>query len=157
MIWVLVCAVCVFLAIKFRGFRYSLLIIAGLLVLIIAGYFFRQQASEKASMRLVSADQLQFSDLRLGPSNYGSSYSLVGRVKNTSAHTVFSLTARIRISDCDDSGHCETVGDQNEYIGILLPPGQVRDMNETVYFGNATKIRGHFEWNYSITEIRARD
>lgn len=157
MIWALVVIACIFLAIKFRGFRYTLAIIMGFLALAIVVYVSRQHESEETSKHLVRPDQLAFLDLSLGPSSYGSSYVLRGRVRNDSQFTVYDVKAKIRILDCDEKAHCDVVGEEETFdMCPLLPPGQVRDINSSVYFGNGTQVHGKFEWNYEITEIRAR-
>lgn len=156
MAWALIAVACVFLAIKFRSFRYVLLCIIGLLVLTISIYLSRQHETEEQSKRLVRSDQLQFSDMGLRP-DFGNSYVLTGRVKNISQYSVFEVEAKIRILDCDDQSHCDVAGEEDTWnICPLIPPGQVRDINQSIYFGDGTQVHGQFEWNYQITEIRAR-
>jgi hypothetical protein len=157
MVWVIVVLACLFLAIKFRGFRYALAVILGLLTLAVAIYVSRLHENEENSKHLVQPDQLVFTDMHLGPSNYGSSYVLTGRVQNNSQDTVFDVVAQIRILDCDAQEHCDVVGEEKTFDMVpLLPPGQARDINSDVFFGSGTQIHGKFEWNYEITEIRAR-
>lgn len=155
-VWALVAIGCILLAIKFRGFRLTLLAIVGLLIVVIAAYAIHRESETESSKHLVRADQLEFTDMRLGPSDYGS-YTLTGRVRNNSAYTVFEVKARVHVLDCNDQSHCDVVGDEDVWdMAPLVPPGEVRDINTTVYFGNGTQVRGQFEWNYKITEIRAR-
>ena len=157
MVWVLVVIACVYFAIKFRAFRIALVAIVGLLALAITIYLSRQHEDEEKSKHLVRPDQLEFSDLRLGPASYGSSYVLTGRARNSSQYTVFDVVAKIRILDCDEQSHCDVVGEENMFeMWPLLPPGQIREINSDVFFGSGTKVRGKFQWNYEITEIRAR-
>jgi hypothetical protein len=157
MVWLLAAIACIFLAIKFRGFRYAFLAIAGVLVLSVTLYVAHTKQEEESSKRLVQADQLAFTGLTLGPESYGSSYKLSGRVKNNSPYYVFQVKAKLRILDCDAQSHCDVVGEEDEWnICPLIPPGQVRDVDTSIYFGSGTRVRGQFQWNYVITEIRAR-
>ncbi|MCU1250613.1 MAG: hypothetical protein JWQ49_3642 [Edaphobacter sp.] len=156
MVWSLLLLASIFLAIKFRAFRFALLATIGLIVATIALYIAHDKTETESSKHLVLADQLAFTDLRLGPDNYGSSYRLTGRLKNKSPYSVFEVRARIRILDCDSQSHCDVVGEEETSIGPLIPPAQVRDIDESVYFGSETRIRGQLQWNYEITEIRAR-
>ena len=157
MVWVLAAIACIFLAIKFRGFRYVLLAITGLLVLVVVVYVDHNKQEEESSKHLVRVDQVVFTDLRLGPDSFGSSYRLSGRVKNNSPYYVFVVKAKFHILDCDGQSHCDVVGEEEEWnICPLIPPGQVRDVDTSIYFGSGTQVRGQFQWNYEITEIRAR-
>jgi hypothetical protein len=157
MFWAMIVLVCVFLAIKFRGFRFGIAAILGLVVLAVTIFVGWQHESEEHSKHLVKRDQLLFTDLRLGQSNYGSSYVLTGRVRNNSQFTVFDVKAKIRILDCEERSHCEVVGEEEAWnISPLLPSGQVRSINSDIFFGSGTQVRGNFQWSYEITEIRAR-
>jgi len=155
--WFLAGIACIFLVIKYRRFRHFLLATLGLAVLGIVAYVVQNKHSEEVSRHMVNADQLQFTDLRLGSEGYGTSYKLSGRVKNNSPFYVFEVKAKFQILDCDDSSHCDVVGEEEEWnICPLVPPGQVRDIDTTIYFGSGTHVRGQFQWNYTITEVRAR-
>jgi hypothetical protein len=141
---------------KFPAFRKTVLIIAGGTVLLVIGYLAYDQQQKETSKRLVRTDQLDFADMRLSPD--GSDYKLMGRVKNNSTHEVFIVTADIRVLDCDQDNKCDVIGEEQEDIlPGSLPAGQVRDIDETVYFSGNTKPRGRFEWNYRITEVRAHE
>lgn len=157
MVWALLALACIFLAIRFRAFRVTLVATIALIVAAIAIYFAHDRAETESSKRLVNTGQLAFVDLRLGPENYGGSfYKLTGRVRNNSPYSVFEVRAKIRILDCDTQSHCEVVGEEETDISPLVPPDQVRDIDSSVYFGSSTRIRGQFQWNYEIIEIRAR-
>lgn len=158
MLWALLAVAAVFLAIKFRGFRYSVLGLIGLLVLAVTVYIFNRSAEEEASKHRVRPDQLRFTDLQMGPTAYGSSYRLTGRVKNNSSYSVFQVKAKFRVFDCNEQSHCDVVGEEEEWgICPLVPPGQVRDIDTSIFFGSGTQVRGRFQWDYQITEIRARE
>lgn len=136
-----------------------LLLVIGLVAFVV--YNGRKNKAEwDARFSRVSAHQLMFTDLHLNPigRTYGSSYKLTGRVKNNSSFGVSRIRAKIRILDCDAQSHCDVVGEKHllsliDFHGI--PSGQVRDIDESVYFGSATHIHGRFQWDYQITEIEA--
>ena len=130
--------------------------IAGVLALAVVGYIAYDSQQTEASKQLVRPEQLEFADMRLGPESFGSAYKLVGRVKNNSRHTAFGLQAKIHVLDCDEKSNCEVVGEEERDIAPLIPPGQVRDIDDSIYFGSGTHVRGHFQWTYTISEIRAR-
>jgi hypothetical protein len=158
MIWLLAAIACIIPAVKFHRFRYFLLTIAGLLVLTGVVYRAHRKQEEESSKHLVSADQLIFTDLRFGPLTNGSFYRFSGRVKNNSPFYVFQVQGKFHILDCDAQSHCDVVGEEEEWniCPIIIPPGQVRDVDTSIYFGSGTRVRGRFQWNYEITQIRAR-
>jgi hypothetical protein len=140
----------------FPTFRKFIIVAAIILACVIFGYIANQKSEEAASKTLVRGDQLDFQDLRLGPESYGSAYKLTGRIKNTSEYSVFEVKAKVQIQDCDEKSHCEVVGEEEQNIAPLVPPGQVRDIDESIYFGGSVHIKGRLQWNYSISEIRGR-
>ena len=118
----------------------------------------KRNAEYDARRNRVSASQLVFTDLNMGPigRTYSSNYKLTGRVKNTSSYKVSSFIMKVRIFDCNAQSHCDIVGETyvrgiGRYPGI--PSGQVRDIDESVFFDKATQIRGRFKWDYQITEV----
>jgi hypothetical protein len=154
--WALLLIAGVIALVKFPSFRKAIFVIVVLLAVVIVGYLAYDKQQTEASKKLVRVEELSFADMRLGPESYGSSYKLVGRVKNNSRYTVFGIQAKIHVLDCDDKANCEVVGDEERDIAPLIPPGQVRDIDDSIYFSGATHVRGHFQWNYTINEIRAR-
>lgn len=130
----------------FRKFMAGLIVTVALVVL---GYFLNVEYDREK----VSASQLQFVDLEMSS---GGSYALAGRVRNNSPYTVKSIKLKVDAKDCNDQGHCDTVGEAEQTIYTTIPAGQVRDIAEAVYFPDSMRIEGKFEWNYSITEIEAQ-
>jgi len=155
MVWALLLIAAVFALINYRSFRRMMFTAAGVIALAVLGYLAYYRSQTEASKRLVSASELAFEDMRLGP-DYGSAYKLVGRVKNNSKYTVYRILAKIRVLDCDDKSNCETVGEEEQDIAPVIPPGQVRDIDESFFFGSGTRVRHRFEWNYAVGEIQAR-
>jgi hypothetical protein len=157
MLWTILIIAGIIAFFRFPSFRKTALVIAGLLTLVIVGYIAKERHQTEASKELVHVEDVEFADMRLGPESFGSSYKLTGRVKNKSQYTIFEIKAKIHVLDCDEKSHCDVVGEEEEWnIAPLLPPGQVRDIDESIYFGSSMHVRGLFEWNYAITEIRAR-
>lgn len=156
MVWAILLVAALLAFAKFPTFRKTLLIVAGATALLVIGILAYDQQQKETSKRLVRTDQLDLTDMRLSPD--GSDYKLMGRVKNNSTHEVFIVTADIRVLDCDQDNKCDVIGEEQEDIlPGSLPAGQVRDIDETIYFSGNTKPRGRFEWNYRITEVRARE
>ena len=156
MVWGLLLIAAVFALIQYPLFRRMIFAITGILVLVVLGYLAYSESQTEAAKKLVSANELAFEDMRLGPESYGSAYKLVGRVKNNSKYTVYGISAKIRVLDCDDKSNCDIVGEEERDIAPMIPPGQVRDIDDSILFGSGTRVRGRFEWNYTIGDIRAR-
>lgn len=156
MVWALVLIAGLLAFVKFPAFRKTVLVIAGATTLLVVGFLAYDKQQTESSKRLVRVDQVDFKDMRLGPDSFG--YKLTGRVKNNSTHELFIVTADIRVLDCDSDNKCDVIGEEQcDILPGSLPAGQVRDIDRLVYFGGDTKPRGKFEWNYRITEVRARE
>ena len=154
----LVAAVVLF--VNFPAFRKLTLIVVvvGIVgMILLFGYFKEQEADNarkrEAAKHLVAPTSLAFEDMRLG-SQYGD-FRLTGRVRNTSQYTITAVTVKLSISDCDSSGHCDVVGDKEQEVYLRIPPGQVRDLDETLFMDNGTKIRNTMQWDYTIPDVSA--
>jgi hypothetical protein len=153
-------AAAVILFVKFPAFRKITMIVvaAGVVgIILLLGYSKEQEANgarkREAAKHLVAPTSLVFEDMRLG-NQYGD-YRLTGRVKNTSQHMVTAIAVKLSISDCDSSGHCDVVGDKEEECHLRIPPGQARDIDETLFMENGTVIRNTMRWDYSIPFVSA--
>ncbi len=137
------------------SFRKLSLAVAACLTILLIVFIGADHAKEEESRKLVTADQLSFTDVRLGR-EYSGSYHLVGRVKNNSHYEVVGIQCKFHLLDCDSANQCDTIGDESHGVLLdVLPPGQARDIDTTIYFGDA-KPRQQFQWNYSVKEINAR-
>lgn len=164
MFWAILLIGLVVALLMFRSLRKAVLVVVGVIALAFVGLLIYlqhntgvQKAQDEASKKLVRADQLEFIDMRLGQ-EYGASYKLTGRVINNSPYTVNVVKAGIQIQDCDEKEQCEVVGDEVHDIvkfGNVIPAGQARDIDESIYFGSGTRVRGHFQWHYVVKEISA--
>ncbi len=153
--------IAVILFIKFPVFRkFTLVVVAVVAVgaMLLIGYFQEQEKESarkrEAAKHLVAPTSLDYQDMRLGK-EYGSDYRLTGRVKNNSQYTITAITVKVSISDCDSSGHCDVVGDKQEEHYLRIPPGQARDLNETLFMDQGTEIRNFMQWSYTITDVSA--
>ncbi len=155
MFWALLLIAGIIALVKVPSFRKTIFVIVILVLAVVASLVYDRLQTEASKTR-VRVDELEFTDMRLGPESFGSAYKLVGRVKNNSRYTVFGIRATFHVLDCDEKSNCEVVGEDEEDIAPLIPPGQVRDINNSIYFKSGTYVRGHFQWNYTISEIRAR-
>lgn len=154
------------LAIRFKWVRWLLLIPVVLVVILIA--YFVQQASEQkqeteASKHRISGAELELTNLGLSPANYGTIYQLTGRVQNhSSRYSLTGLTIEVTLQDCLTTPpgrreNCDTIGQATDHIySIDIPPGQVRGIQESVYFSNVPPIRGKWAWSYRLVDIEGR-
>jgi hypothetical protein len=113
----------------------------------------KETEASKASKNLVRAEELEFTDMRLGPESFGSSYNLTGRVRNNSRYTVTDVQAKIRLLDCDEKEHCDVIGEEDQDIVTDVPARQARDIQSSIFFGSGTRVRGHFKWSYVLNGI----
>ena len=140
-------------AIAYRPVRW---ILGGIAALIALGVLFLFQSQEdsrrqrEAALHRVTAQQLQFEDMALGQGR------LTGRVRNLSAYTVTNIELVVTLQDCVGGGsRCDVVGQTNEDLYLTIPPGQVRGVDESIYFSNVPAVRGTRQWEYSVTSISA--
>jgi hypothetical protein len=147
----------VILMIKYPGFRIGTLIVA---LLIGAGTWMaieNEDRKDKRAASLIKKTEIEFRDLRLSLSTYGS-HDLKGSLKNLSQeHTLKSLTMLVKAFDCPEkklTPRCEVICESREHIYIRVPPGQVRQINEYVTFSHMPKAR-NFLWSYSVEKVTA--
>ena len=112
-----------------------------------------QAAEREAAKARIRESEIELVDLRMGP-GYGSSFNVVGRVRNRSArYTLSELRLKFTMSDCVENRQCEIVGESVESIYLGVPPGQARDLDRSVYFSYIGKPRGKREWTYEVVEV----
>ncbi len=157
------------------GFGKILSILLGILAIIgVAWYYYTRHEEELAKTR-ISPNEIELSDLRLIPEDYDrESFKLIGRLKNKSSkYSLSELQVKIELQDhigeiidpFDKSievwpvsgiGQREVIGEDTIDILSDVPPGQVRNVDEHVYFSNLAYAKGKYESNYSITEIKGK-
>lgn len=145
------------LAFIFPKFGKALLILAGILILLFIGIYLHYEGEEEASKKRITSSEIELDGLRLKNGYSSTSFTLVGRLRNSSnRYTVSSVTLKVTFQDCSPNGDCETVGENSIWIFESVPPGQARDFDESVYLPNANSVRGRLQWNYVITEIKGK-
>ena len=93
---------------------------------------------------------------------YGGSFRFNARLINThESITLKETTISITMLDCaeeaddaTDGAACQVIGQEDERIIMQIPPGQVRDIAQTLVFGSA-KLRGTLRWRIKITGTRS--
>lgn len=165
MIWLVALGVLA-LAVFSPGFR-ALLGVLFVLALLVGGAVFmyvryEQNAhiqQEDAARRRVAPSEVSLDDATLGP-QYGSSYRLLARARNSSSlYTVRSIVVAITLRDCPTQTvgeeNCEIVGEKAETVYVRIPPGQARDLDESIYFSPSPMIHGRMSWSFSIGGVAA--
>lgn len=153
----LVAILVIIAVVAFPKVRKVVAVVAAIAAIGLVAWYLTNQREEAASKSRVTANELDISDLRLGRAQYGSSYRLTGRVQNLSSRfTISSLQIRMVLKDCLQANDCSVVGDSIANVWVSVPPGQVRAIDDSVYFSDVPPFRGTFEWNYEIVEIKAK-
>jgi hypothetical protein len=155
MLWIIVLIIVVIIAFIVPKFGKTLLI--GIAVLVAIGFlwYLNNRHEEEVSKKRISHTEIQFDDLRLMPSYSAASFRLSGRLKNKSQRfSLQDIRIKITMRDCIKPGECEIVGETTASTFATVPPGQSRDVDESVYFSNLAKPKGKYEWGYYIVEIK---
>ena len=123
----------------------------------------RQEAAQQATaarereaaLHRVTAQELQFEDMSLGPLTY-SRQTLRGRAHNLATrYSVSGAMLEITLEDCVGE-KCEVVGTDYASLDFWIPPGQVRGVNATLTFKDLPPIRGTRRFEYQVTSISAQ-
>lgn len=157
MAWIAGIIVLVLLIVS-SGFRKFAGVLIGLAALVGGFFYLKNEQEESRSLSRIKNSELVFETVTLKP-NY-SSYKMVGRIKNNSPkYTLKKVTFMVSVNDCvgeAGSRNCITIGESNVNAYLIVPPGQARDFEESVYFsGGGLKPKNRLEWNYSVSEIKA--
>jgi hypothetical protein len=119
-----------------------------------------------ASQTKINANQVVITNPGL-KDNYGS-YVLTGEIQNNSDYELSGLYLIIKAYDCPTNNitpDCLTIGeDDNVYVSVNIPAGQVRQINGTnsggyvtstnfvnVNLSNMPTVKNQFMWSYQIT------
>lgn len=157
MLWLLIIVIVIIAAFAMPRFGITLLGLIGLIVAGLIIFYFAEKQQENLSKTLITANQVELSDLILVPRYSSESYELQGRVKNKSTkYTLGDLRIKITMQDCVKPQECEVVGESTAWIYNDVPPGQMRNLNSSVYFSGLPKPRGKHEWHYLISEIKGK-
>jgi hypothetical protein len=114
----------------------------------------REQAERQAARARIQKSEIELIDLGLGSSYGTGSYKLGGRVRNRSSrYTLTEMRLKFTMRDCAEAGDCEIVGQTEDAMYVNVPPGQARDLNESIYFSGLGRPRGKHQWDYEIVEV----
>jgi len=159
MLWVIVALLVIFFVFGVAGVRNALKIAAVLFavfVVLVVGYLAVQKSEEVASKSRISLSEVQFDDLRLAIN--GTNSRLTGTIRNNSSkYTLFDAELLITVKDCVQ-GKCDVVGQDSVNLWGLgtIPPGQIRAIDQSVYFSSMPPRRGDYEWTYQIKTLKGR-
>ena len=155
------------LAVFSRGFRAVLVVLVVLAVVaVVAGgllYVYLQydegnrQREREAASRRVALSEVVLDDATLGREST-SFYRLRARARNLNAsYSVRTIEVAIKVRDCADgpANDCDTVGQTKESVFVTIPPGQARDVAESIYFSPPPVFRGTMSWSFEIESVTA--
>ncbi|MEI6850039.1 MAG: hypothetical protein WCK29_03295 [archaeon] len=154
MVWLIIVCIFIFLLYRFPTFRVIIFIIGVIIAIIIGITIYSSNAKFKESKSLIPANQIELTNLTLNKGSY--LYQLHGEVKNNSSYELQDITFAVKAYDCPSStitSECVTVGEDNDVSTyIVVPPNQVRSLNDVTYvnFDNMPTIKGTFLWSYNI-------
>lgn len=136
----------------------GLVVVGGVLVFAAAYWMEQQDRREREIAKTrIGNNEVELVDLVLQPGYGSGAYKLVGRLRNKSTqYALAELRLQITMRDCSPTGTCEVVGESDERIYAAVPPGQARDLDESVRFSGLQKARGEHVWDYRLTETVGR-
>jgi hypothetical protein len=160
MLWFIVGLIVIFLAFGAAGVRTALKVaalVAALLLVVVVVYIINHDMSAKAereaAKKRIAISEIQFEDIRL---SLGGFEKLTGRIRNGSSRYVLTgVEMAITVRDCV-SGVCDVVGQASHTVMLDVPPGQVRAVDDYVYFSNMPPKRGEYQWDYQIKSVEGR-
>lgn len=163
MVWIFA-AVVLFLFVAIPGFRNTILVLLG--ILIVVGIFvFKEEAKNQEARKieedrvskieraLISSRELVFSNVMLTESQ--GSWYIKGRVENNSTHTLKEFKIKMTFQDCpiNTKEQCKVYGENSIDIKLMVPSKQVRDF--TAYAPRPTSNPiGRMEWYYIVSDIK---
>ena len=153
--WVLlavIAAALVFAAYRQPKFAFGLLaaLLAGLVgVVVLTG-------PGRLASSVFEAGQVQVDNLRVFP-GYGDSHRFQARlINNHPAHTLRQVDLRLSMRDCTTlvQDDCPIIGQVTERIITEVPPGQARDIADTVFFGRFNQPPISPRWQAEVVSAR---
>jgi hypothetical protein len=132
-------------------FRIAAVVVVGGLAAIIYIFIASENQREAKSHTLIMPSQLDLNIANLGKS-YGS-WSIAGTIKNNSAYTLTSLKLKVTVRDC--APNCVTIGEDDAYVWVTVPPSQLRSFDKDIYFSNMPTPKNP-TWNYQLIETTAQ-
>ena len=151
LVWAILVLGILALAIWSRAFRYIALVLGGICILVVGGFFIydhRRTASIEQA-RQVALTRIPLSDVEILITTFKRG-SFEGRIRNLSdEYTLTAATLRITVQDCNEDKVCDTVLESDERLYLEVPPNQARDFDEW-FDASGVKIRGSAEWSYQL-------
>ncbi len=158
MLWIILIVIIIIAAFAVPRFGKALLIAVGIALLAVAALYIRNNQEEEAAKKRITASEIDLIDLHLLPHSYSNeSFEISCRIRNKSSrYTLTDMRLRVTLKDCIDAKKCETVGDSTAWVFATVPPGQSRELRDSMYFSNLGRPSGKFEWDYSIEQISGK-
>ena len=140
------------------GYRTSIIVLIGVLLVGVAGIIWYAEFYEGSSSSLISTEEITLDNFSVR-STYGDSYEMFARLSNKSAENVLTAVGvELSASDCVTEGgeeSCVIVGQQDTEIQTNVPAQQARDVKQQFIFP-PMRPQGELSWSYSILYTRAQ-
>ena len=154
---VLIALIVIIAAYVIPKFRKVLFIIIGIAAIICLIGFFAIQYEKSLSKKRISPNEIDLTDLKLAGDDFNEDTQrrrLLGRIKNNSTKYILSrLKLKLIMRDCIKPDDCEITGEAYGSFYTNIPPGQIREINEGIYFSNLAVPKNKGSWDYEILEI----
>ncbi len=159
----LVVVIAIWLLVVSKTFR---IVAIAVIVFVVGGVYAwlkYQERQNRIAQSLIKHEEIEIRDLSLSKEQF-SGYRLSGSLKNLNpSYTLNSMRLNLTFYDCPTEGgaksedwvECEIIGEEQAFVSLTVPPGQVRGFGRSVYVSNLPKIKGRFTWAYSIESTRA--
>jgi hypothetical protein len=119
-----------------------------------------QDLEEDAAKHRISLVEVDILSLSVVDPRFGSAedFELLGRLRNRSSRfSLTSMTMIVQLEDCvAPEGPCDVVGEDEVTIRCVIPPGQVRDVQGSLWFAGFRGSSNSVRFTHRITEIAAR-
>jgi len=157
MIWGLiglfVVVMIVALALTHENMGRALPIAAVTVFVVIGSLALYQNYSMKVSESRIPAKEVELADMQLTDKARGVKI-LSGRIRNhSSSYTLAEVQIRVSIQDCIKD-HCEVINQTQITLEPQIPPGQARDVSESISFPSEVAPRGTPRLQYAVIATR---
>ncbi len=155
---IIVLAIFIWLMVAFPAFRVFVLVVFGLIVGGTWWVMSNYSKNQRLELQLITQSEVQFKDIRISH-GYGGSYQIIGVVKNLSTkHTLSSIGFAVTAYDCptdEVNDGCETIGEDDAYVSVNAPPGQMRSFEGSLYFTNMPRPK-NLQLRYDVAWIKGK-
>ncbi len=89
--------------------------------------------------------------------SYGGGHRLSARLVNTNQSVMLKESVvSITMLDCagESDDECQVIGQNDQRVNVKIPPGQARDISQTLSFGLSNPV-GTLRWQIIITATRS--